>query len=595
MRVPEAAPHQSAPPTSAVILEDPPPMSSIAEPPSSPVQEDPTSPKKNTTPQRARRQETPPPATATRLRSHITPTKRADPMMLRAKEMRLALLPPAQDPPPSPTEPSAQTPMQPGGVPPTPMVIPPTPFQHLGDVARHEVDSAESRHGRYPSPGNSWQGPVYPGGRLPYERMMMSPPVDEYRETYKNPPDHRSAVGPHETSIQPLFPHSAGYPNLQRLFPRTDYSNLPGPPRRPSHYPSPYTYHERSAQSSERASYTPPVGAGYAQRSQSPASNNYNIPPLDGANRMPSRSPRTLYSNIPGPVEGDERQARMPSRSPHATYSNISGLAGGDERHERSPLAPICKTPEPAGAVNIPTTRPHSPAPATGTKFPEPGKVLEKHSEPRPHAPPSATGAKVPELAKMSEKVAAPVPMVVEPAGGPEELTRSPPVVAVDTSQPSTPTSSCAPKKPGRPSNKSLDLITSTFADIDETISGLASLTGMTRMQLVARWLADAKGPGSHTTWNTYLKYFAANKETEAARVSSNSSTVHSTAFRAQCYAKYQEEVSDWQERLTLFEELEMFSSKGMTVAQRNRAFRQFESKLKKIVRRVSFSFEYPY
>jgi len=111
----------------------------------------------------------------------------------------------------------------------------------------------------------------------------------------------------------------------------------------------------------------------------------------------------------------------------------------------------------------------------------------------------------------------------------------------------------------------------------------------MTRMQLVARWLADAKGPGSHTTWNTYLKYFAANKETEARRVSSDNSTVHSTAFCAQCYAKYQEEVSDWQERLALFEELELFSSKGMTVAQRNRAFRQFEAKLKKIVCRVRF------
>jgi len=118
-------------------------------------------------------------------------------------------------------------------------------------------------------------------------------------------------------------------------------------------------------------------------------------------------------------------------------------------------------------------------------------------------------------------------------------------------------------------------------------INGLASLTGMTRMQLIARWLGDTKGPGSHTTWTTYLKYFAANKETEAARVSSDSSTIHSTAFRAQCYAKYQEEVSDWQEHLALFEELELFSSKGMTVAQRNRAFRQFEAKLKKIVCRV--------
>ena len=203
-----------------------------------------------------------------------------------------------------------------------------------------------------------------------------------------------------------------------------------------------------------------------------------------------------------------------------------------------------------------------------------------------------------------------PTSMVVKPAGGPEEPTKSSsiplvpsefastsesstPVVVVNTSQPSTPTSSPdAPKRPGRPSNKSLGLIANSFAEIDEIINGLASLTGMTRMQLVARWLADAKGPGSHTTWNTYLKYFAANKDIEAARVSSNT-TVHSTAFRAQCYVKYQEEVSDWQERLALFEELELFSSKGMTVAQRNRAFHQFEAKLKKIVCRVRVRFQF--
>ena len=51
----------------------------------------------------------------------------------------------------------------------------------------------------------------------------------------------------------------------------------------------------------------------------------------------------------------------------------------------------------------------------------------------------------------------------------------------------------------------------------------------------------------------------------------------------------FRSEVPDWQEHLALFEELELFSSKGMTVAQRNRAFRQFEAKLKKIVRRVRF------
>jgi hypothetical protein len=481
-------------------------------------------------------------------------------MMLRSKEMRLALLPSAQDPPPPPVESSMHTSIQPEGVPPTTRVIPPTPLQHPGDVARHEVNYAESRRGRYPSPGDPRQGSVYPEGRPLYDMMMMPPPVDhrdDYMEVYDNPPDtsyHRSPAGSRETSMQPLYQQTGGYPNLHRpphthLSPRTDYSSLLGPPQRPSHHPNPYTHLERSAQSSERASYiSSTVGMGRAQRSQSPASTNYNVPRLDGA---PSRSPHAAYSNIAGLAGGDQRQARMPSRSPRTAYSTIAGLAGGAERQARSPSAPNCNPPEPVEADNIPSARPQAPPPATSTKVPEPGGVLERLSE----AP-----APVP----------MPTSMVVKPAGGPEEPTpsssmplvssefastseSSTPAVVVNSSQPLTPASPDAPKKAGRPSNKSLGLIATSFAEIDEIINGLASLTGMTRMQLVARWLADAKGPSSHTTWNSYLKYFAANKDIEAARVSSSNSTVHSTAFRAQCYVKYQEDVPDWQERLALF------------------------------------------
>ena len=320
MRVPESpGPHQSPPPTSPVIPANLPPSSSVAEPPNSPMQEDLMSPKKNTTPQRTRRQETPPPATATRLRSHITPTKRADAMMLRSKEMRLALLPSAQDPPPPAVESSMHTSNQPEGVPPTTRVIPPTPLQHPGDVVRHEVNYAESRRGRYPSPGDPRQNSVYPEGRPMYDMMMMPPPVDhrdDYTEVYDNPPDngyHRSPAGSRETSMQPSYQQTGGYQNLHRpphthLSPRTDYSSLPAPPRRPPHYPNPYTYYERSAQSSERAYIPSTVGMGRAQRSQSPASTNYIVPQLDGA---PSRSPRTAYSNIPGLAGGDQRQAKM--------------------------------------------------------------------------------------------------------------------------------------------------------------------------------------------------------------------------------------------------------------------------------------------
>ena len=92
------------------------------------------------------------------------------------------------------------------------------------------------------------------------------------------------------------------------------------------------------------------------------------------------------------------------------------------------------------------------------------------------------------------------------------------PLVATQpTSSDSTPAPSSVAKKPGRPSNKSLGFIASTFTHLDEIIHDLASQTGMTRMQLIARWLGDAKGANSHTMWNLYLMYFAANKETETA------------------------------------------------------------------------------
>jgi hypothetical protein len=61
------------------------------------------------------------------------------------------------------------------------------------------------------------------------------------------------------------------------------------------------------------------------------------------------------------------------------------------------------------------------------------------------------------------------------------------------------------------------------------------------------------------------------------------------TAFRALCYTKYQEQVADWHERLLLFEELESFSVKGMTVASRNAAFRKFIAKLKKCVSNTDY------
>jgi hypothetical protein len=160
-------------------------------------------------------------------------------------------------------------------------------------------------------------------------------------------------------------------------------------------------------------------------------------------------------------------------------------------------------------------------------------------------------------------------------------------------SDPSQEPGADAPKKVGRPSKQVMGLIESSFLKIDTLFNELAHLTGMTRTQLIARWQSDAKGPNSPTAWNMYLRYYAENKEAESHRVASDPNAdpvlLNPTAFRALCYTKYQEQVADWHERLLLFEELESFSVKGMTVASRNAAFRKFIAKLKKCVSNTDY------
>ena len=256
------------------------PPSALAEPLTSPNLDGVVmpNPPKITTPQRTRRQETPTPTTATRLRSHITPTKWADAGMLRAQEMRLALLPPAQ--PQQPAEPSidsTHSSVQPESVPPTIRVIPPTPLQRSGGAFCNDVNYAESRGGRYPSPGDSRQGSIYPGGRPVYNMRML--PVQDHHNNliYNHPNDgyRRSPTESCEGSV-PLYQHPAGYAETYRL-PHTrpslriDYAALPGPSRYPLHHPNQYSYGERPIQPSERGSpFTPMIEMERAQRTRSP-------------------------------------------------------------------------------------------------------------------------------------------------------------------------------------------------------------------------------------------------------------------------------------------------------------------------------------
>jgi len=198
----------------------------------------------------------------------------------------------------------------------------------------------------------------------------------------------------------------------------------------------------------------------------------------DSANQIPSStSPRTVHPSLPT-LAGSGRPSHVPSDLPRTGHPSISIPSGGDERLLRSPPAANHSTPEPVRVDNTPSNQLPPLPPVAGTKVSKPARASKSLSEP-------------PALAITAN------PIAVEPMEGQERLTRLSPIPLVAT-QPtildSTPAPSSVAKKPGRPSNKSLGFIASTFTHLDEIIHDLASQTGMTRMQLIARWLGDAKG-----------------------------------------------------------------------------------------------------
>jgi hypothetical protein len=142
-------------------------------------------------------------------------------------------------------------------------------------------------------------------------------------------------------------------------------------------------------------------------------------------------------------------------------------------------------------------------------------------------------------------------------------------------------------KKPGRPTNKAVQYLDGVFAQVEGLFEDASIITGHTVGQIIARWAAQNKGAKGASAWNSYLKYFTDNQEQESARVE-NSGPIINQAFCAKCYAKYQE-YPDYEERLALFEELGAYGVKGMTVAQRKRAFVKYVGKLQRMVNFIHY------
>jgi hypothetical protein len=541
-------------PTPSIPVSSSPPVHSMSPPPIARTDEVQESPQ-TVTPRRTRRQETPPATTATYLRTRITPTKKADIVMLRSQSDRLALLPP-QPPPNSLVDSSSSN--QPEGIPPTPRVIPPTPL-HRGDVTRYDADYAGSR---YSSPQDSWQSSAYP--ELPpfYNNMMMppSPRIQHQGLRYPYQPPRQEYEGPG------IYP---------RISPRPEYL-APSAPYVRSTSTSPFPSRNHSLQPSERfASDASQTQANVIQPSVSP-SPNPNLPPWPAASERllmqpppssPSPNPKLLQGQA-APEGTSMRTQPPPSLSPNPKLRE--GQVAPEGTLMRPPpshqVASLC-TPEPPKPPGTPEAPFHAPL------------ELPAASE-RPPSPRLAVSSDISEPAGVSRR------SPITPPPIPPSTTTAP----TDDSMTSDPA-----KKPGRPSKKALGLIEATFAELDASLADLLRMTGLTHTQLMGRWQADVKGSNSFTTWNTYLRFFSENKDAEARRVTTGP-FLDNTAFRSQCYRKYQEEVPDWQERLALYQELESYSTKGMTVAQRARAFRQFKNKFKRLVScRLAPSWSYTY
>jgi hypothetical protein len=533
MHIDESPTSHKSPTPSIPVSSSPPPIAQTDK-----VQESP----QTVTPRRTPRQETPPATTATYLRTRITPTKKADVVMLHSQSDRLTLLPPQPLPE---LLVDSSGPNEPESIPPTPRVIPPTPLQHRSDVAGYDANYAGSR---YSSPQDSWQSSAY--SELPpfYNTRMMPPPSPQIQ--------HQGLRYPYQPSRQE-YEGPGIYP---RISPRPEYL-APSAPYAQSSSMSPFPSRNPSLPPSERfTSDASQIQVNAIQPSVLPSPNPNLLPQPATSERLLMQPPPSLPSSNPklpqgqAAPEGTLTQAQpppSPSPNPKLREGQVTPEGTLIQPPPSRQVASVC-TPEPLEPPSTPEAPFHVPLelPAASERPPSPRLLVSSN------------------ISEPSQRPITPSPIL-------PSTTASPPTNDAMTSDPT--------KKPGRPSKKALGLIEATFAELDASLADLSHMTGLTHTQLMGRWQADVKGSNSFTTWNTYLKFFSENKDAEARRVT-NGTFLDNTAFRSQCYRKYQEEVPDWKERLALYQELESYSTKGMTVAQRACAFRKFENKFKRLV-----------
>lgn len=554
----------------------------------------------DTTPRRSRREKTPPPPpTKTYLRQQITPTKNADSAALKAHMLRRAQVPTVA---PDLRPPGAQAPtvsLRPAEDPdqqPSPVIV------HKSIVSTRSSESGPP-HNNHPLSNMHLHQPseVETGGptnMLPHRQSegeplrVDHPAINMLPQT--NPSNHNMVPldPPNGTfNIIPPTPHahhSAYDPYGPRLH-MNPYSHDPRlsmyPPQLPINYQDrggwapPYSvgqispYGQGPQPSLREASPYSPVPRANSSAAAS-SSDGLDIPPPDP---FPTSQPAPLTSAAPPknmemllsdttalqmPPQSNKSEVRIP-RSPPPVLDTINLQHCVSSSPPSEPPLDSSKT----DALLPPKEQPSQPALATSdsrTSDAPDASTPHKTSPGKPRAAASASST------ELSSTLALPVANKDEICVTGTSQSRG---VSVGTPQ----------TKIGRPSKHAATLSDQIFDQVDDLLGSLANMTQLSVAQLAGKYVARLKGESSASRWNIYLKYYAANTEQEAARVG-NRQDLGTQAFRSACWAKYQEQVSDWAERLDLFEELESFAMKGMTVAQRKRAFTKYIAKLKRMV-----------
>lgn len=539
-----------------------------------------------TTPRCPRRERSPAPTTETYFRTRITPTKRADSVVIRAHEARQIRMPSmASDRlfPAVAGDASGDT-------------VKPRTDNDAAAIPNKEVPVHESKAGSTEPPSTSLDGTITPDRVVPLT-VIPPTPIDSYmgfepypQDNYpvnlpyndprpsllpsRAPPSLRDArsvspfVGtyqyPQNDLRRPVLPsHASLYDEERPMWRprfeddhRSPFSSRPAVhdegwttwrPRLDEERRSPFDYHSRgySPAASLHQDHTYIQGSSRTTEEDAFIDTAAHLPSLDIPH--PDMQPPALISIPPPPV----------------ILNSSSG--------QGSTLSPIC-APLPVIPPSPPAKESTPPVPA-----PQPnvrGPVYDDS--------PLAYGT-TPRNLRMTEANEETNEKTNE---GPSQ--KKPGRLAPHDLHTIEANEEPSQKKPGRPTKEAVQYLDGVFAEVEGHFEEASVMTGHTVGQIIARWAAQNKGAKGTSSWDTYLKYFADNHEQESTRVE-NAGPIINQAFRAKCYAKYQEEYPDYEERLALFEELGAFNVKGMTVAQRKRAFIKYVGKLRRMVKYVHY------